>query len=91
MEFTIIVACFKFKALDEVPVLLNLMGGEVIYFFICETCFIENPELKWMEGILLCLTGSVMPAGQPLADLLLENPPPNSWKKRDRLPSPIFA
>lgn len=98
LEFMTIVACFKFKALDEVPVLLNLMGGEVMCFFICETRFIENPELNpillrlgWMEGNLFWLTDSVMPAGQPLADLLLENPPQNSWKKIDRLSSSIFA
>lgn len=61
LEFMTIVACFKFKALDEVPVLLNLMGGEVMCFFICETRFIENPELNpillrlWVDGRQLVL------------------------------------
>lgn len=43
LEFATIVACFKFKVLDEIPVLLNLMGGEIMHSFKCEKYFIEKP------------------------------------------------
>ena len=35
-------ACFKFKVLDKIPVLLNLVGNEIMCFFKYEKCFIEK-------------------------------------------------
>lgn len=53
LEFAAIVACFKFKVLDEIPVLLNLMGGEMMHFFKCEKYLIEKhsnePSPAWTE------------------------------------------
>lgn len=72
LEFAAIVACLKFEVLDDIPVLLNFMGHEIMHFFEHKLCFIEKsryePSAAYTEvGVLVTLMESVISAGQSLA------------------------